>query len=100
MSQVQNGEEKVIAYAITTLSKTQQNYCVTHRELLAVLEMFKQFKHFLNGRHFLLRTDHAFLVWLKNFKGAEGMLARWISVIDTFDFEIQHRKGEKHTNAD
>lgn len=68
LSQVQNGEEKVIAYAIKTLSKTQQNYCVTHRELLAVVEMWKQFKHFLLGRHFLLRTDHAFLVWLKILK--------------------------------
>lgn len=68
LSQVQNGEEKVIAYAIKTLSKTQQNYCVTHRELLAVVEMLKQFKHFLLGRHFLLRTDHAFLVWLKILK--------------------------------
>ena len=28
------------------------------------------------------------------------MLARWLTVIDTYDFEIQYRKGILHTNAD
>ena len=30
----------------------------------------------------------------------EGMLARWLSVLDVYDFEIQHRAGIKHANAD
>ena len=47
-----------------------------------------------------MRTDHASLTWLKNFKEAEGMLARWLSVLDTFDYEIQFRKGSCHVNAD
>jgi len=28
------------------------------------------------------------------------MVARWLSVIDMFDIDIQHRSGNKHTNAD
>ena len=30
----------------------------------------------------------------------EGMLARWISVINTYNFFIIHRKGMNHGNAD
>ena len=28
------------------------------------------------------------------------MLARWLSVLDTYDFEIVHRSGAQHNNAD
>ena len=38
LSQFQDGDEKVISYASKILSRTQQNYCVTRRELLAVVE--------------------------------------------------------------
>ena len=55
---------------------------------------------YLWGRHFLVRTDHASLRWFINFKDPEGMLARWISILDTYDFTIQHRHGAKHKNAD
>ena len=36
LSQIQeDGQEKVISYASKNLSKTQENYCTTMRELLA-----------------------------------------------------------------
>ena len=37
---------------------------------------------------------------LKNFKEPEGMLARWLSVLGTYDFTLEHRPGVKHGNAD
>ena len=100
LSQVQDGEEKVIAYGSKTLSRSQMRYCTTYRELLAVVVFVKQFKHFLYGRQFLIRTDHSSLTWLKNFKEPEGMVVRWISALETYDFEIKHRKGALHGNAD
>lgn len=100
LSQVQDGKEKVIAYASKTLSKSQMRYCTTYRELLAVVAFVKHFKHYLYGKRFLLRTDHSSLTWLKNFKEPEGMVARWISTLETFDFGIKHRKGSLHGNAD
>ena len=100
LSQVQGGTEKVIAYGSKTLSKSQRRYCTTYRELLAAVVFTKQFRHYLYGRPFLLRTDHSSLTWLKNFKEPEGMVARWISTLDTYDFEVQHRKGNLHLNAD
>lgn len=100
LSQIQNGEEKVICYGSKVLSKTQQNYCTTMRELLAVVVFIKQFHHYLWGQKFILRTDHASLRWLVNFKEPEGMLARWLSVLSSYNFETQHRKGTLHGNAD
>jgi transposase InsO family protein len=100
LSQIQSGEERVIAYASKTLNKSQQNYCTTKRELLAVVSFVRLFRHYLTGRKFILRTDHAPLLWLKNFKDPEGMYARWITILENFDFESQYRAGYKHRNAD
>ena len=41
LSQVQDGEEKVIAYGSRTLHKPEINYCVTRKELLAVVYFVK-----------------------------------------------------------
>uniref|UniRef100_A0A3B1JE36 Reverse transcriptase RNase H-like domain-containing protein n=1 Tax=Astyanax mexicanus TaxID=7994 RepID=A0A3B1JE36_ASTMX len=38
LSQVQDGSERVIAYYSRRLDKAERNYCVTRRELLAVVE--------------------------------------------------------------
>lgn len=100
LSQVQDGVERVIGYASRTLGKHERKYCVTRKELLAVVHFVKYYKHYLTGRPFLLRTDHGALQWLRNFKDADGQMARWISVLDTFDMTIQHRPGKSHGNAD
>ena len=52
------------------------------------------------GQEFLIRTDHAPLVWLRNFKEPEGLIARWMSIIETFSYQIQYRPGRQHQNAD
>src|SRR6266516_3741743 len=61
LSQVQNGDEKVIAYASRMLNPAERNYCVTRRELLAVVHFTKQFRTYLLGKEFLIRTDHSAL---------------------------------------
>lgn len=68
LSQVQEGMEKVTAYYSRTLSKPERRYCVTRKELLAVVAGIQQFHHCLIGRHFKARTDHGALRWLLNFK--------------------------------
>ncbi|GFQ97026.1 retrovirus-related Pol polyprotein from transposon 412 [Trichonephila clavata] len=96
LSQEINGQEHVIAYWSKCLSKPERNYCVTRKELLAIVEAVENFHSYLYGRKFLLRTDHASLTWLLNFKNTEGQIARWIQKLEEYDFEIKHRKGSLH----
>ena len=100
LSQVQNGEEKVIGYFSRTLSKSERRYCVTRRELLAVVEAIKHFHHYLYGLPFVVRTDHGSLRWLLNFRNLEGQLARWSELLGTYNFTLIHRAGKQHVNAD
>uniref|UniRef100_A0A3Q3NHK6 Gypsy retrotransposon integrase-like protein 1 n=1 Tax=Mastacembelus armatus TaxID=205130 RepID=A0A3Q3NHK6_9TELE len=98
----QRGEagERVVAYYSCSLSRAERNYCVTRRELLAVILAVRHFRPYLLGTKFLLRTDHASLTWLLNFRQPEGQVARWLEILQEYDFEIQHRPGRRHTNAD
>eukprot|EP00731_Ephydatia_muelleri_P014390 Em0008g110a len=97
LSQVNSdASECVIAYASRSLSRQEQRYCVTRRELLAVVEFVKHFREYLLGRRFTLRTDHGSLVWLKNFKEPEGQLARWLERLEEYDFTVVHRQGSLH----
>ena len=92
--------KKVIAYASKTLSDSQRHYCMTNKELLAVVMAVELFKYYLTGRHFMVVTDHASLTWLRNFREPEGMVAWWISRLQPFDFTIVHHPGKHHSHAD
>ena len=100
LSQVQDGQEQVIAYASQVLSKQERRYCVTRRELLAVVTFVQHFRPYLLGLHFTLRTDHSSLTWLWKFKEPEGQLARWLDPLQEYDFTVLHRPGKRHSNAD
>ena len=71
----------VIAYASRVLSNSEKQYSVIQRECLALVFATKQFRHYLLGRSFQLVTDHKPLQWL-------------------YSFEIRHRPGVDHGNAD
>ncbi|KAJ8346684.1 hypothetical protein SKAU_G00280850 [Synaphobranchus kaupii] len=100
LSQEDEDGERVVAYYSRALGKAQRNYCVTRRELLAVVRALHHFRPYLQGSHFLLRTDHASLTWLLNFKDPEGQVAHWLEQLQGYDFEIRHRAGRLHGNAD
>ena len=78
LSQKQDWVERVISYYSKSLNKAERNYCVTRRELLAVVNAVKHYHHYLYGApKFTIRTDHSALRWLLNsFKNPEGQISR------------------------
>ena len=73
LSQIQNDVECVIAYCSRALRPSQWKYCMTKREMLAAVSMCIQFRSYLRGAKFTLRTNHKSLVWLHSFKDTEGL---------------------------
>uniref|UniRef100_A0A5S6Q9K0 RNA-directed DNA polymerase n=1 Tax=Trichuris muris TaxID=70415 RepID=A0A5S6Q9K0_TRIMR len=94
------GQERVIAYASRSMSKAGRKYSTTRQEMLALVWAVKQFRPYLYGSRFVVRTDHNSLRWLQNFKEPEGQVARWLELLANFDFSVEHRAGSKHANAD
>jgi hypothetical protein len=72
LCQVVDGQERVLGYASKVLNKHERNYCVTRKELLAVVKFVRHFRPYLYGQPFLVRTDHSSLQWLHDKKDAEG----------------------------
>ena len=93
------GREHVIAYGSRLLTKPERKNCVTRCELLAVT-FFQQYRPYLICQKFTLRTDCGSLTWLKNFKEPESQLARWLEHLQELQFNIIHRRGKVHCNAD
>ena len=100
LSQIQDGVERPVCYASQGYSKHEKNYNVTRKELLAVVTFTKKFRQYLLGRPFVIRTDHAALQWLKRTPEPIGQQARWLEILEEFDYDIQHRPGRNHGNAD
>ena len=98
--QVQNGAERVIAYSSFSLTPEQKNYCTTRKELLAIVRFTRQFRYYLLGNIFTVRTDHSSLTWLLRFKEPQGQLARWIEELSQYLMVVKHRAGIRHGNAD
>lgn len=100
LTQIQNGQEKVIAFHSAKFSPTQQNYSATERECLAVLTGVEKFRPYIDGVQFTVVTDHASLKWLQSLKEPHGKLARWAMRLQAFDIVFEHRPGSQMTVPD
>lgn len=78
-------------YFSRAFNKAERHYCVTRRELLAVVSAVRHFKYYLGGLHFTVRTDQSALQWLMSFREPEGQLAHWIEELQAYDFTVMHR---------
>ncbi|KRY18985.1 Retrovirus-related Pol polyprotein from transposon [Trichinella patagoniensis] len=72
LSQREGKTERVVAYASRTLTKAARRYCATQKEMLGLVWALREFRPYLYGQRFLVRTDHSCLRWLRNFKEPEG----------------------------
>ena len=100
LHQIQDGTERLISYGSYSLTPAQRKYCTTRKELLAIVRFCQEYRHYLIGSKFVVRTDHAPLAWLFSFRNPEGQVARWLEFLSSFDMILVHRPGKLHVNAD
>lgn len=100
LTQVLEGEERVIAYASRSLSRTERNYTVTEKECLALLFNLERFRPWIEGVRFTVITDHYSLLYLNNLKNPTGRLARWAMKLRQYTFDLVHRKGSLNVVPD
>ena len=100
-----SGEERPIAYASRTLSKSERNYAQIEKEALSIVFGIKKFHQYLYGRKFTLVTDHKPLLSLLGPQSgfptlATARMQRWALLLSGYQYDIQYRSTTKHANAD
>lgn len=100
LAQLDNGIERPIAYLSRTLSRAEENYSATAKELLAIYFAAKTFRSYLYGKQFTIYTDHEPLTKELKLTDATGRVTRQRLYLEQFDFKIIYKKGKQNVVAD
>jgi hypothetical protein len=76
LSQVRYGVEWPIAYTSRQMNKAEQAYSALEAKMLALMWAAKYFHCYLYLKHFVVRTDHSALSYLRNFADNNSRLMR------------------------
>ncbi|MES9902577.1 MAG: reverse transcriptase family protein [Sedimenticola sp.] len=94
------GKEMVVSYGGRSLRPDERKYTVSEIECLAVVDGIKAYHDYLAHHRFSVVTDHKALKWLNSIKDTNSRLGRWALHLQQYDFEIVHKAGRVHNNAD
>ena len=101
-SQVHEGKERVIAYAIRSLrgaERKDQNYSSFKLEIIALVwTVTEKFKDYLAATPFVAYTDNIPLAHLNTAK-LGALEQRWASRIANYNFTVKYRTGKCNENA-
>jgi RNase H-like domain found in reverse transcriptase len=82
------GFDHPIAYKSRLLSSAEEICAPTGGECLALIWAIQKFRVYLDGRHFVVYTDHHALQWLNTRRHENSKLERWSLKLQEFDIEV------------
>ncbi|KAJ8651999.1 hypothetical protein O0I10_012394 [Lichtheimia ornata] len=88
-----NDHNNIVGFMARALSKSERNYSVTKRELLAVVFALKKFHKYLWGNPFTLYMDHKALVYLNTQKDPNPMMIHWLGTLLDYTFTVVYLPG-------
>ena len=102
LSQIQDGKTVPIAFFSKSLSEAQRRFSTFDRELLAMYLAVRHFQYFLEGRRFIIQTDHKPLMhaFVSPMKNATAKQLRYLSYISEFSTDVKYIAGEENVVAD
>ena len=98
----QNG--KPVAFFSRTLQGSELKHASIEKEAQAIIEAVRHWRHFLTGRHFILKTDQKSVSYMfdKQHSGKikNEKFLRWRLELSCFSFDIVYRPGRDNVPAD
>jgi hypothetical protein len=83
------------------VNASQRNYSQVKGELLAVCKNLKAFRHYIYGRHFILKIDSSGLLGMLNaFSVTDATISRWLGYIHLFNFTAERVSTKENKIAD
>jgi transposase InsO family protein len=92
--------ERVICYYSHRFSEAESKWPAHERELFAVVQALKEWRHHLLGREFTLFTDNAAVSYVLKQKVLTPKQARWVQTLAEYEFNLVHKPGKLNVVAD
>ena len=96
----EEGEEQPVWYGSRRLSKTEERYSATEREMLAIQYFVTYWRPYLWGTKFKVYTDHSPLKGIKAQKGCSRRITGMILKLQEYDFDLYYTPGRDNVVAD
>ena len=96
----QKEKDQPVAYASKQLTPAEKNYSTTERECLAMVFLVKKFRHYLICNPVVFFVNHMAIKYLVNKAELSGRLARWVLLLEEFDYTVEYKPGRMLLQAD
>lgn len=100
LAQTREGIFFPVAFESRKLTAAERNYPTHERELLAVVNALKTWRHYLEGRRFVIVTDHNSLKYIQVQPSLSKRQAGWLDLLQEFDFTVEYKPGKTNAVAD
>ncbi|CEM32443.1 unnamed protein product [Vitrella brassicaformis CCMP3155] len=96
-----DGTEHPVLYVSRKFNATEEkSWWPTEKEAFALYWCVKTLRPYLDGRHFIIKTDHSALKYIKAWREINQKVQNWSLLLQDMDFEVRHKKGKLHRDAD
>lgn len=90
-----------LVYAVSkTTSEAEAKYHSSRLELMAIAWAVRRLRPFLIGIHFTIVTDCQCLINISAWKTVNPQMARWVSELAEYSFDVKHRPGQRMQHVD
>jgi len=98
----ENGKWRPVAFLSKSLNKTERNYEIHDKEMLAIIRGLENWRHLLEGIYFKFEIwmDHKNLEYFMKMQKLNCRQAQWVLYLSRFDFMLKHVPETKMEKAD
>ncbi|XP_019227493.1 PREDICTED: uncharacterized protein LOC109208797 [Nicotiana attenuata] len=89
-----------IAFFSKALALKHRGLSTYEKEYMAVLSAVDRWRHYLQGGHFVVKTNHQSLKYLLEQKITTALQQKGLTKLMGLDYEVQYKKGSENRVAD
>jgi len=100
--QIEDGQQRPIAYQFRKLSESKKRYEVHNKELLVIVKALQDWRPYLAGteKSIQIYTNHKNLRNFATTKQLNWQQVRWAKQLANYKFQIHYKKGNENGEAD